>query len=446
MTSAKLQEKLKQLPNSPGVYLYYNDAHDIIYVGKAKNLKNRVSSYFVSTYKGPKTEALLSHIVDLDTIVVRSEVEAFLLEAELIKRYKPKYNIDLKDDKSYLYIAVQDYDIVVDGVKYTLSRIFPTRTKKIKRTKYFGPFPSEAQAVKKAVRALRKVFPYCEFHGKKLQEHVTKKRACLYYHIGLCPGTCVSVDNFSVQQRNIKSLRELFTKGYTRVLEDMQREMQQFSNNLEYEKALEIRHFLDNITKLESSNIIPDQYVENPNLIEDLYAKRAEEIQKIFDFEKPVYRVECYDISNIMGDWATGSMVVSENGRLAKSQYRRFRIKYTKGITDFGMMTEVLSRRIKKDWNRPDILLIDGGRGQVSVVLKAIKGSEFENIPVVGIFKPNDFFLRRSNDRWKVIKPLKDNSGYLHLRELRDEAHRFAKGYHKMLRRKEPKGIGTKPL
>ncbi|WKZ30542.1 MAG: GIY-YIG nuclease family protein [Candidatus Dojkabacteria bacterium] len=440
MTRVKLQEKLKLLPNSPGVYLYYNEAHDIIYVGKAKNLKNRVSSYFVNTYKGPKTTALLSRIVDLDTIVVRSEVEAFLLEAELIKRYKPKYNIDLKDDKSYLYIAVQDFDIVVDGIKHTLSKVFSTRTKKLKRTKYFGPFPAEAQAVKKALRALRKVFPYCEYSGKKLQEHVNKKRACLYYHIGLCPGTCVGVENFPVQQKNIRALKELFTKGYNRVLEDMQIQMQKHSNNFEYEKALEIRKFLDNMTKLETSNIIPDQYVENPNLIEDLYAKRAEEIQKIFGFDHEINRVECYDISNIMGDWATGSMVVSENGRLAKSQYRRFRIKFTKGITDFGMMTEVLSRRVKKDWNRPDILLIDGGRGQVSVVLKAIKGTPFEDIPVVGIFKPNDFFLRRINNRWRIIKPLKDNSGYLHLRELRDEAHRFAKGYHKMLRRKEPKG------
>lgn len=436
LANEKLQAKIKSLPQSPGVYIYYNDAHKVIYVGKAKRLKNRVTSYFVEgTDKGAKTEALVSNIVDIDTIFVRSEVEAFLLEAELIKRYKPRYNIDLKDDKSYQYLAIQDYDIVIDGKKYVMSRIFPTRTKKLKRTTYFGPFPDGGLVIKKALKAFRRVFPYCEYSKQKLKEHVTKGRACLYYHIGLCPGTCKSVDNFAVQQKNMRNLKQFLSKGYTKGIEDLQLKMKKYSDEMEFEKALEIRQLLDKIFALESSSILPEQYVQNPNLIEDVYIKRQHDIQELFGLEKLPFRIECYDISNIMGEWATGAMVVSEGGRIMKSEYRKFRIKYTKGITDFGMMTEVLRRRLRNDWTRPDILLIDGGKGQVGVVLKVVEGTEFETIPVIGIFKPNDFFIRRMNDKWKVTKAHKDNVGYLHLRELRDEAHRFVKGYHKKLRR-----------
>jgi len=434
-----LERKLKDLPQRPGVYLYYNKDHKIIYVGKAKNLKNRVLSYFVETYKGPKTEALVSNIVDMDTIIVRSELEAFLLEAELIKRYKPRYNIDLKDDKSYAYIVIQDYTLEIEGQKYTLSRIFSSRNKKLKKATYYGPFPTDGLTIKRAIKALRRIFPYCEYYGARLKQHVLKGRGCLYWHIGLCPGTCISVENFAKQQKNMRELKNFMEKGYTKTIEEMQLQMKKLSDEMRFEEALEIRRQLDKIFVLDTTEIMPEQYVQNPNLVEDLYLKRRQDLQEIFGLSELPNRVECYDISNIMGDWATGSMVVSEGGKLEKSQYRKFRIKYTKGITDFGMMTEVMKRRVKRDWNKPDILLIDGGKGQVSVVLQAIEGTDFESIPVVGIFKPNDFFLRRINGKWKVIKPLKSNGGYQHLRELRDEAHRFAKGYHKYLRNKDSK-------
>jgi len=432
-----LEKKLQDLPQRPGVYLYYNKDRKIIYVGKAKNLKNRVLSYFVPTYKGPKTEALVANIFDMETIVVRSELEAFLLESELIKRYKPKYNIDLKDDKSYAYIVIQDYTLEIEGVKYTLSRIYSTRTKKLKRATYYGPFPADGLTMKRALKALRRVFPYCEYYGSSLKQHVQRGRACLYHHIGLCPGTCLGVENFAKQQHNMKELRFFLEKGYTKTIEDLQLKMKQLSDSLQFEEALEIRKLLDKIFVLETTEILPEQYVQNPNLVEDLYLKRQQDLQELFGLDHVPDRIECYDISNIMGDWATGSMVVSEGGRLEKSQYRRFRIKYTKGISDFGMMTEIMKRRIKHDWKKPDIFLIDGGKGQVSVVLQSIKDTPFEVIPIVGIFKPNDFFMRKINDKWRVIKALKSNGGYQHLRELRDEAHRFAKGYHKVLRNRE---------
>jgi excinuclease ABC subunit C len=432
---ASLAQKLENVPHSPGVYLYYSKDKRIIYVGKAKDLKNRVSSYFVSTYKGPKTEALVKQIVDIDIIVVRSEVEAFLLEAELIKRYKPKYNIDLKDDKSYLHIVFQDYEVEFQGQKYTLTRVFPTRNKNLKRATYFGPYPSDAQTVKRALKAFRRVFPFCDYTKTKLLQSLKQGRGCLYFHIGLCPGPCADVKNIEENQKNIRQMKQFMSKGYTRGIEDLQAEMAKYAASEDYEKALEIRTMIEKIFRLETSHVLPKEYISNPNLMEDIYKRRMDDIAAIFGIETPVKRVECYDISNIMGEWATGSMVVSENGHLEKSQYRKFRIKYTKGITDFGMMTEVMKRRSKNDWPRPDLFLIDGGKGQVSVVLKVLEQTEFKDIPVAGIFKPNDFFLVRRNGKWKVIKPHKDNAGYLHLRELRDEAHRFAKGYHKKLRR-----------
>lgn len=186
------------------------------------------------------------------------------------------------------------------------------------------------------------------------------------------------------------------------------------------------------LQQLETASILPEQYVDNPNLLVDIYKRRADDIATLFELAS-AQRIECYDISNIMEKWTVGSMVVSENGHLAKDQYRKFRIKYTKGISDFAMMHEVLSRRVKNGWRLPELLLIDGGKGQVGYVLKAIAETPFEQVPVIGIFKPNDFFIRRINEKWKVIKAKKNNIGYLHLRELRDEAHRFANKYRKKL-------------
>ncbi|MCC7304548.1 GIY-YIG nuclease family protein [bacterium] len=433
--SPKFQTKLDNLPTTAGCYLYYNSKHKVIYVGKAKNLKNRVSSYFVDTFKGPKTEALVAQIVDLDIIQVRSEIEAFLLEADLIKRYKPHYNIDLKDDKSYKYIAVQDFDAIVEGKKYTFSKIFGVHGKNLKRTRYYGPYP-DGSLVVKVLKYLRRIYPHCEYTKGKLIQSLKQKRACLYSHIGLCPGACGDISKFSENRKNIFGLEEFLKKGYTKAIEDLEKEMRRLSLSEEYEKAKEIRDTLEKLQQLETASILPEQYVDNPNLLSDIYKRRADDIAHFFDLPS-AQRIECYDISNMMEQWTVGSMVVSEGGQLAKDQYRKFKIKYTKGISDFWMMKEILSRRLKNGWRLPDILLIDGGKGQVGAVLDAIIGTPFEQIPVIGIFKPNDYFVRKVDGKWKVTKVEKNNIGYLHLRELRDEAHRFANKYRKKLMAKE---------
>lgn len=439
----KLQKKIDNLPQNPGCYLYYNDAHKIIYVGKAKNLKNRVSSYFVDAYKGPKTEALVAQIRDIDIIQVRSEIEAFLLEAELIKRYKPKYNIMLKDDKSYKYIVVQDNRVVFDQKIYNFPRVFGVHGKTLRNAHYYGPYP-DGGLVNIVLKYLRKIFPHCEYTPAKLSQSLKQKRPCLYSHIGLCTGACSSIEHAAQNLKNIRSLERFLKKGYAIGIEELEAKMRSHADHLEFEQAKEIRDVLAKLQQLETASIMPDQYTDNPNLLVDIYRRRVDDIVQFLSVPR-AERIECYDISNIMEKWTVGSLVVSEGGQLAKSQYRKFRIKYTNGISDFAMMKEVLSRRVKRDWPLPDVLLIDGGKGQVGYVLEAIKGTPFENIPVVGIFKPNDYFIRRIEGKWKVTKVERRNVGYLHLRELRDEAHRFANKYRKVLIKKDS-GLFPSPL
>lgn len=430
---SKLEQKLENLPMTPGVYVYFNSDKKVIYVGKAKNLRARVSSYFLPVSKGPKTDALVSKITDLDIIQVNSEVEAFLLEAELIKRYKPRYNVMLKDDKAYKYITIANYKIDYEGKKYDYSRIETERQKKSKKSiEYYGPYP-DGGTVNKAIRAFRRIFPFCELSPRQLKLSLVKGRGCLQSHIGLCPGPCISLEELPKHQLSISRIRMFLKRGYQATIEELTKMMQQYAGKEEFEEAQKIKLLLDKVFALSNVSIMPSQYIDNPSFIYDIKARRLNDIQEIFHIEK-VDRIECYDISNIMGEWATASMVVSESGQISKSQYRKFRIKYTKGITDYGMMKEVLTRRSKREWPLPHLLLIDGGKGQVNIVLKAIERTSLEFTPVVGIFKPNDYFVTKINDSWRQIRVDKTNLGFQHLRELRDEAHRFAKKYHTLLR------------
>ncbi len=493
---------LKQVPTEPGVYIFLDKVKAPIYVGKAKNLRNRVSSYFVSqNLLWTKTKKMLQNAKYIRFIPTNSEVEAFLLEADLIKKFKPQYNIQLKDDKSYVHVIVQDISL---GNNKKLRKVFVGRLTGTRRVqgnivKAIGPY-IEAGETKKVLRALRRIFPYASCSKTKFVKQQKMGRPCLYGQIGLCPAPCVTGQvGHKKNVANINRLVRFLVKGQAGFIRELETQMKKYSKNLEYEKALEIRNTLEKFKELKSARIMPNQYAENPNLISDIYKARSEQIKELFKLEKTPTRIECYDISNIMGDWATASMVVSTKGKLDKDSYRCFRIKFTKGITDFGMMAEVLKRRAKKvvnldslqassakntgnnkniteksldnnkllknksdfidannklpkAWPKPDILLIDGGKGQVSSVLKAIQGTPLEDVLVVGIFKPNDLFVINIENYkkvtgkdlhsgtslatgWYIIRPNKDvELGYEHLRELRDEAHRFAKKYHKKLR------------
>lgn len=430
---------VKLIPTLPGVYKYYNKKNELIYIGKAKNLRNRIASYFINTFKGVKTEKLVSEIQYIEYIEVSNEFEAFLLESELIKKYQPKYNIDQKDDKSYSYIVIDSFK---DKYGNVIKGFNVVKIKNEKYKEYFGPYLNAGE-IKQALRLLRRIFPFKNCSKSKYSSYSKNNRKCLFGEIGLCCGPCIDENQIVRNSQSIKQIKQILIKGYNGYLNNLVKKMNKYSNEQKYEEALQLRNQINQFKKVFSNPIMPDQYEMNPNLLEDISKKRMERICQIFNINlRDILRIECYDISNIMGKWSTGSMVVSDNGILNKKEYRKFKIKYTKGITDFGMLSEVLSRRLYSDWKVPDVILIDGGRGQVGTIIRLVnqlilkdsKLSKFKSVLVAGIFKPNDYLLINLENKWKVIRPAKNDEGYKHLIELRDEAHRFAKSYHKKLR------------
>ncbi|HOU76243.1 MAG TPA: GIY-YIG nuclease family protein [Candidatus Dojkabacteria bacterium] len=435
---------LKNLPNSPGIYQYFDSSKKILYVGKAKNLKNRIPSYFSDIPKDPKTSRLVSKIRFLKYIEVRNEIEAFLLESALIKQYKPKYNIDLKDDKSYQFVEVKSEKI--KSFNENIHKLQITRVPKSSKPNknLLGPYV-DSGSLKEVIKILRKIYPHRTCSKSRLMLQNKQNRPCIYGQIKLCPAPCVNKEGIEINKTNIQNIVKLLKKGYSPYVAELQRNMTQSAKEQKYEQALEYRMLIEKFESLAKYSIQPIEYIDNPNLLEDVADKRVKLIREIFNhysfLTNSKFRIECYDISNIMGEWATGSMVVSENGQLKLSEYRRFRIKYTKGITDVGMMREVIKRRSKhKEWNTPDIIMLDGGKTQFNTILKLFSENKItktftDSILLSSMFKPNDYLIVRHNNNLQIIKPDRNNEGFLHLRSLRDEAHRFAKTYHQKLRK-----------
>lgn len=463
---SKISQNSQAIPLDPGIYIYYNKTGEIIYIGKAKCLRSRVSSYFASIVDGPKTAKLVSEITHVKFIIVQNEIEAFLLEDQLIKKHQPKYNHSQKDDKSKLYLVIKRLKHN-DTIIPSISTIRKTDKIDVSKSELFGPY-TETKTANNAIRLIRKAFPFRNCGISKYNTYKRMKRSCIYGQISLCPAPCISEDGIIVNKQNVANVKKLLKHGYNAYITQLEQKMKRLGKSETFEEALEIRNQIDTLKELFNYSILPSEYEDNPNLIEDIAQNRVEAIKNLFNLETSQnFRIECYDISNIMGDWATGSMVVSENGKVNKDEYRRFRIKFTSGITDFGMMAEIFNRRIHRDWTIPNLIMVDGGKGQVSAVLKLFKPSrQWQKIPIIGIFKPHDQFVMHnsqtsnlqttnshqgghsklhSKDRetrhfcrkdgdWYIISPSNRDTGYQHLRALRDEAHRFAKGYHKKLR------------
>lgn len=435
-----LQQKLKTLPHKPGIYQFYDENKNLLYVGKAIDLKNRVSSYFQKSSKLlPKTRLMVSQIENLETITVSSEMEALLLEAELIKTQNPKYNHLMKDDKSYLYIHF---------TKEIFPRLLAARRNQItEKTDSFGPFPS-SQIVKKTLRALRKVFAYrtCSIH--RFQRH----QVCLYYHLHLCQGPCenkISEENYFQDLQKIKLF--LQRKSQT-LLKDLKKEMTDSSKAELFEKAAEIRSQIQGLQYLQTEFRAPDTYIESPNLLEDEREQILRNLQQILHLPQIPRRIECYDISNFQGKEAVGSMVVFTDAEPDHKEYRRFRIKFKDTPDDFAMLQEVMSRRFKHSdrelrnsnfWPFPDLIVIDGGQGQLTSVfeiLKQFENPKIQNLPLISLAKKEEEIYYFKNKRELEIHKLKlsRKSKELHLLQyLRDEAHRFAINYHRKLRRKK---------
>jgi len=412
------------LPSNPGIYLFLDQKGKILYVGKAKNLKKRVASYFINNSSLlEKTKILISKTSRIKTINSHSEIEALLLEANYIKKYKPVFNSRLTDGKAYPLIKIT--------VKDTYPKILTARRiEDEKNNLYFGPYPN-AGAMKVVLKIIRKIFPY-----QSVKNH--QKNICLYYHLGLCPCP-VLFDSPELKKEYGKNIKRIITflRGDTKkVLKDLEKERNALSKTQEYEKANALQKKINSILIVTSPSYPSFDFQINPNLKADINNEGLLALKRVLEgTESQVFsleRIEAFDISNISGKFAVGSMVVFADGEKEVSLYRRFKIRFTKEKpNDFAMIAEVVLRRLNhREWPFADLIIIDGGKGQVSSILKILKNKNLK-IAIIGIAKREETIVTSD---FKEIK-LPKNSKALHLvMRARDEAHRFAVTYHRKLR------------
>ena len=409
-----LKQKLKELPASPGVYFHKNEAGEIIYVGKAAVLKNRVRQYFQNTVKDPKTTALVAEIFDTDWITVDTEMDALFLESEMIKRYMPKWNILLRDDKTVSYVRIS----MQDEVPY----ISFTRTPVDDGAKYIGPFYGKV-AVEKALRVLRRVFPYYTkpYNGKKT----------LDTDLGLTPGIEVGRSTPADYKRNLRKLIKYLEGGRDKLLKELEKTMKKAAADGDFELAAEARDQLFGLNELRKKIVFSDKEFLDISSDQALL-----ELQKMLGLSKPPRRIEGYDISHQSGENAVGSMVAFINGVSARDEYRKFKLR-GKGSDDLKSMREVIERRLKhKEWDYPDLIILDGGITQVNAILPLV---EPLGIPVIGRDKSGDHSKSAEVNiiaNGRLIKLDKTSHIARLIARIDEESHRFAITYHTLLKRK----------
>lgn len=412
-----------KLPHKPGIYQFKNQKGHIIYVGKAIDLYHRVTSYFNKNVD-MKSVALVPRITSIDTIIVESELEALILEANLIKKYHPPFNIRLMDDKDFLYIGItrQDFPKIITIRKKDLNSV----------KKFFGPFPS-AKTVRNTLKQLRRVFPWCsnppKFEATPLR-CTHKYRPCFYYHLGLCSGVCAGLIKKAEYNKIIQRFSKFLDGRKEELISELSKEMMRLSKMQMYEKAAKIKRMLDGIAYLTQTNRV-QAYLENPNFLEEQNKLALGQLQKDLNLDKLPERIEGFDISNTNGQQAVGSMVVLTNGEIDKSQNRKFRIKISGRPNDVGMHREMITRRLKhKEWPFPDLIIVDGGRGQARAAAYEIRHTKYE-IRVFGLAKRLEWLYPPEGE---IIKLPKKSLSLRLLQKLRDESHRFAISYHRKLR------------
>lgn len=558
MVEERIATRLAGLPEKPGVYLMHDAKGSVIYVGKAVVLRNRVRSYFhASADHAGKTERLVAEIADIEWIVTESELEALILESELIKRYRPRYNVRFKDDKRYPYLQV--------SLQEPFPRIQIVRQARRDGARYFGPFTS-SQAVYQTLEALRRLFPY-RTCNREITGH--DARPCLYYHIKLCTGPCIG----AIEQAEYRAIIQqacLFLEGRSeQVVAELERQMFAAAEALRFERAAALRDQIDAINQIierqrivsehlrdhdivalarddgqacvqvffirdgkligreyfvltgaqeendaavmssfikqfysEATQIPPEILLQHDldefavitswlgaqrggkvaikvpkrgdkkaivtmayeNAIETLERLRMEwevdtnrqtqaltELQEALGLPRPPTRIECYDISTIHGSYTTGSMVVFDRGTPRKQDYRHFRIREVQGADDYASMREMLTRRFERARDAqskraadgkgerwailPDLMILDGGKGQLGVARQVLEALDLQDIPAVGLAKQEEELFLPGRPT-SVRLPSGSQALYL-LQRIRDEAHRFAVTYHRKLRARE---------
>ncbi len=565
-----IEDELKKLPAKPGVYLMHDEKDNIIYVGKAISLKNRVRQYFqTSRNKGAKIEQMVTHIRRFEYIVTDSELEALVLECNLIKEHRPKYNTMLMDDKGYPFIKVT--------VNETYPRILLARKMEKDKAKYFGPYTSST-AVRDTIDLIRKLY-HIRSCNRNLPKDIGKERPCLNYHIKQCYAPCQEYISQEEYRKSIDEAIRFLNGHYDTILKELEQKMRDASENMEFEKAIEYRELLSSVRQIAQKQKITDssgedrdilavakdaedavvqvffirggrligrdhfflrnasedseskilesfikqfyagtpfiptelmlqEEMEEQEILEQWLSKKKEhkvrirvpkkgekeklvelartnaqmvlntdkerlkreegrtigavkEIEKLLGIEN-VVRIEAFDISNTSGFSAVGSMVVYEKGKPKRNDYRKFKIKSVQGPDDYASMAEVLTRRFSHGLEEiqegdetgsfrefPDLIMMDGGRGQVNVALEVLESLHLQ-IPVCGMVK-DDAHRTRGLYYNNVELPIDRHSeGFKLITRIQDEAHRFAIEFHRKLRSQgqvhsvldEVKGIG----
>jgi len=433
-TAQQPREKARLLPTSPGVYLMKDARERVIYIGKAVNLRSRVGSYFTNQATlDRRTAELIPEIRDIDYIETDSEVDALLLEARLIKDTQPRFNQDLKDDKTFPYLEIT--------TREDFPRVEFTRKPHSTGTKLYGPF-TNAKKLRGTIAVLQKIFRFrtCALDIEEQDERWRWFRPCLLASINQCTAPCnlrISKEDY---RKDIQRLRMFLDGNKKSLLKQMRKEMQQASGERKYEKAARIR---DEIESLESLNLRgnleehaqPEVFYIDPN-------KGMAGLKKIFKLPQLPRRIEGVDIAHLQGGETVASLVQFLDGLPFKHGYKRYKIRTVEGVDDYAAIREVVSRRLrrlqKEGESFPDILLIDGGKGQLNAALSAMKA--------IGVDPPFTISLAKREEEVfvpgeKLPRRLSKHSfGLRLLQYIRDESHRFAQQYHHVLRRKSTLG------
>ncbi|MBI1871146.1 MAG: excinuclease ABC subunit UvrC [Chlamydiae bacterium] len=424
-----IQDRIRKIPQGPGVYLMRGESGEIIYVGKANRLRSRIRSHFRDLKPNPpKAEAMIQAVHDIDFIPLRSEEEALILECQYIKEFKPKYNVTYRDDKNYPLLKV------------TLQEPFPrfiiTRIRKPDGALYLGPY-TDAAALRKTVEDLERIFRIrtcCPAQpGKKDYEH------CLYQMMKWCSAPCVEKISKEEYRSSVESACQVLMGRSGDLIRDLNRQMENASLHLEFEKAAQIRDTLAALEKITGTRTRTIQKFKRIPGNKDHKDHEAETLAQALGLEKTPERIEAFDISNFAGKEAVGSMVHFFKGKPDKRFYRHFKIKGVVGIDDFAMMKEVVERRYRRLKEEgglfPDLILIDGGKGQLSSARGVLQKIDLTSIPIIGLAKRyEEIYTPYGHEPIRLAH----DSPALHLiQRVRDEAHRFAIAFHKRLREKK---------
>ncbi len=414
-----IENKLKKLPNTPGIYLFYNKKKELIYVGKATSLRSRVSSYFRGARTSRPIEQMIHKIADIKVKETDSVLEAVILEANYIKKYQPKYNVDGKDDKSWNYIVITNDEY--PSVKTVRSHEFDKQIKQNEQRKHikhlFGPYPG--LKTREMMKLLRRLFSVSTCRPNK------NSKPCLYYQMEQCLGVCTGeISSADYKRKVIRPLVTFLGGGKKRLVKSFIVQMKKAAKEENFEEAARLRNQIGALERIHDIALLNKSFFDHQqSTIND----RGSLI---------VDRVEGYDISNLGDKGKVGSMVVFDQSGPVKSQYRKFKIKTVEGQSDVDCLDEVLRRRLRhSEWTFPNIFLIDGGKPQVNRVKKILQELKID-IPVVGIAKgaarkKNEFIFATKNR--DLIKWVNQNQDLLI--QVRDEAHRFAIQYQRKLRK-----------